>query len=238
MPRRYPHFLDSARRYFTARGSYPHRCEIRTPQGIVAPTLFSQHDMITVNEAFCREDYAAGPDARVVVDVGSNIGISALYFLTRSPDARVWLHEPVPENAERLRRNLAGFKAWRLDQVAVADRAGEESFSVEASGRYGALDDRHAESIRVSVRHIDDVLQDVLASEEWIDVLKIDTEGTEASILRAASPELLARVGVIYVEDIDREVGGLPGFSASRRASVLRLRARRPTRSARRSDPR
>jgi Methyltransferase FkbM domain len=88
-------------------------------------------------------------------------------------------------------------------------------------------------SIRVRVRHIDEVLGEVLASEPRIDVLKIDTEGTEASILEAASRDLLARVGVIYAEDTDRAIGGVPGFSASRRASVLRLRGRRRPRSGR-----
>ena len=227
MPRRYLHPLDGARRYFTPSGEYPHPFEIRTPQGIVAPTLYSHHDMITVNEVFCREDYRVDTAAEVVVDVGSNIGISALYFLTRSPSARVWLYEPVPLNAERLQRNLKPFEnRWSLEQVAVADRAGEESFSVEPTGRYGGLGGPYAEAIRVRVRHINEVLGEVLELERRIDVLKIDTEGAEASALRATSPTLLERVGVIYVEDTEGAVGDLPGFSRSRRASVLRLVSR------------
>ena len=51
------------------RGDYPYRCPVRTPAGIVAPTLHSSHDMFTVNEVFCREDYAAGPALRTVVDM-------------------------------------------------------------------------------------------------------------------------------------------------------------------------
>src|SRR5829696_5842772 len=132
MPRRYPHFVDGARRYFTASGTYPYRCEIRTPLGKVAPELHSQHDMITVNEIFCREDYRIHFGAEVVVDIGSNIGISGLYFLTRSEGVRVWLYEPVPQNVERLRENLHAFQGrWSLDQSAVADREGEGVFSVE-----------------------------------------------------------------------------------------------------------
>ena len=92
----------------------------------------------------------------------------------------------------------------------MADRHGEESFSVEPSGRYGALGAAHAESIRVHVCHIDDVLGEVLEAEQQIDVLKIDTEGTEARILRAASSELLDRVAVIYVEDTERAVESFP----------------------------
>ena len=226
MPRLYPHPLDGARRYFTPGGTYPHRCEVRTPIGVVAPILHSQHDMITVNEVFCREDYRVGDEAEVIVDVGSNIGISALYFLTRSERARAWLYEPVPRNVERLRENLSGFEGrWRLDEAAVADRDGEETFSIEPTGRYGGLGSGHAESITVRVRHIDGVLREVLEAEGRIDVLKLDTEGVEARTLAAASPELLSRVGVIFAEDIAGEISPPPGFDASRRASVVRFRA-------------
>ena len=232
MPLRYSHPLDGARRYFTTSGEYPHPFEIRTPQGIVAPTLYSQHDMITVNEVFCREDYRVDAEAEVVVDVGSNIGISALYFLTRSPSARVWLYDPVPRNVERLRRNHEPFGGrWSLEQVAVADRAGEEPFSVEPTGRYGGLEGPHAEAIAVRVRHIDEILGEVLASESVIDVLKIDTEGVEARTLAAASPELLSRVGLVFAEDIDSSISPPAGFEVSRRASVLRL-ANRGARAA------
>lgn len=229
MPRRYAHPVDGARRYFTPGGTYPHDCEIRTPLGTVAPTLHSQHDMITVNEIFCREDYRVGPEAEVVVDIGSNIGISALYFLTRSERSRVWLYEPVPANVERLRENLSGFQGrWQLEQWAVADRDGEEVFSIEPTGRYGGLGSGHAESIPVRVRHIDDVLRSVLEAESRIDVLKLDTEGVEARTLAAASTELLSQVRVIFAEDIAGEIEPPAGFGASRRASVLKLVNRAP----------
>jgi FkbM family methyltransferase len=228
MTRRYPRFTESARRYFTGSGSYPYRCEVRTPQGVVAPRLFSYHDMLTVNEIFCREDYRVGSDLRVAVDIGSNIGISALYFLTRTPRARVWVYEPVPRNVRRLRSNLAGFEErWRIEDVAVADRDGVARFATESSGRYGSLERESSHSIQVRVRHINSVLREVLDSADEIDVLKLDTEGSEARILHAISPELLARVRVIYAEDTAGALEGPPGFHASRRAAVLRLVNRR-----------
>ena len=225
MPRRYRHPLDGARRYFTPGGSYPHRCEVRTPLGIVAPTLHSQHDMITVNEVFCREDYRVGDEAEVVVDVGSNIGISALYFLTRSERARAWLYEPVPRNVERLRENLSGFEGrWRLDEAAVADRDGDETFSIEPTGRYGGLAARTQRNpSRCASGTSTTCSGEVLEAEGRIDVLKLDTEGVEARTLAAASPALLARVGVIFAEDIAGEIAAPSGFEASRRASVVRL---------------
>ena len=61
MFRRYPGPSKNLGRYFFGWGSYPYRCRVRTPRGEVAPTLYSHHDIWTVNEVFCREDYAAGP---------------------------------------------------------------------------------------------------------------------------------------------------------------------------------
>ena len=115
MRRVYPAFRENAARYFLGRGEYPYACRVRTPAGIVAPTLFSRDDMWTVNEVFCRQDYGADASSRAVVDVGSNIGISALYFLTRNPTAASGSTSRCPRNVERLRRNLAGYE----DRYAV-----------------------------------------------------------------------------------------------------------------------
>ena len=107
---RYPDRFDAARRYLGGSGDYPYRCRIRTPLGVVATTLYSRDDMLTVNEVFCRQDYRAGTDLRVAVDLGANIGISALYFLTQSADSRVYSWEPDPKNITRLRQNLRGYE--------------------------------------------------------------------------------------------------------------------------------
>ena len=140
MVRRYPDLFENARRYLTGKGQYPYKCRVRTPTGVVTPELFSSHDMSTVNEIFCREDYRAPASLTVAVDLGANIGISGLYFLTRNKTSRVYLFEPDPKNVARLRDNLAGYESrYRLEEVAVAARDGEATFGVESTGRYGTL---------------------------------------------------------------------------------------------------
>ena len=205
MLRVYPAFPAAAWRYFTGRGRYPYRCRVRTPAGTIAPTLYSGHDMWTVNEIFCREDYAAEPPIRTVVDIGSNIGISALYFLTRDPECRCWLHEPVPENVERLRQNLAGYEdRYELREVAVAAEGGTATFGIEDSGRYGGIGVQLARSIEVECLAVDEALGSVLAEAAVVDVLKMDTEGTELELLSAAAPLLSASVRQVFLESADR----------------------------------
>jgi FkbM family methyltransferase len=201
MLRRYPGPGKNLGRYFFGWGDYPYRCRVRTPRGEVAPTLYSHHDMWTVNEVFCREDYAAGPSLRVAVDIGSNIGISALYFLTRSEGARCYLYEPVPENVERLRGNLAGLEdRYELHEAAVAERGGRVRFGVEPTGRYGGIGQDLKGSIEVDCLDVNDLLAEILEREGGIDILKLDTEGLELPTVQAIRPELLRRIDTIYFE--------------------------------------
>ena len=221
-------------RYLLGRGEYPYRCRTRTPLGEVAPTLYSHQDMLTMNEVFCRRDYAAGPELGVVVDIGSNIGISALYFLTRNDRSRCHLYEPVPENVERLRRNLAGFEdRYEVHEVAVADREGPVEFGIEPTGRYGGIGLNYESTIEVECLEINRVLDHVIAREGRIDLLKLDTEGMELDTVRAIRPELLETIGVVYFEwddepaDLEAE-----GFERSYANSTCALRNRAPVGAA------
>jgi FkbM family methyltransferase len=228
MARVYEEPGQALRRYLAGRGDYPYRCPVRTPAGTVAPVLHSSHDMFTVNEVFCREDYAAGHVLRTVVDIGSNIGISALYFLTRTPESRCFLYEPVPRNVERLRENLAGFEErFELTQSAVAVSAGTAGFGVEDSGRYGGIGVVTGQTIEVTCLGINDVLERALEPASMIDVLKIDTEGTELEILGGVRPELLDRVRTVYLETESRSAAVPDAFEASFRNDTLVLHNRR-----------
>jgi FkbM family methyltransferase len=177
---------------------------------------------------FCRRDYATGPEARVVVDVGSNIGISALYFLTRNRHLRVHCYEPVPANARRLRANLTAFAdRFELTEAAVADRSGRVSFGVEASGRYGGIGVATGDAIEVPCLDVNDVLAGVLSREGRIDVLKLDTEGAELRTARAIRPEHLDRIDTIYLE-LERPAEVHPErFQARFANQTLRLTRRR-----------
>ena len=188
-------------RYVLNAGRYPYRVEVRTPLGIVSPVLHSSHDLLTLNEIFCRLDYAAIPETRVVVDIGSNIGISALYFLTRHQDVLCHLFEPVPANVQRLRVNLEPFvERYRLREVAVAEFTGSSPFSVEPTGRYGGIGAEWPTQITVPCVSINDVLRSVLEEAPQIDILKIDVEGLEVRLARAIEPDLRERIRRIYLE--------------------------------------
>src|SRR5260221_1476823 len=61
--------------------------------------------------------------ARFILDCGANVGYSAVYFLTRFPEALVIAVEPDPDNCAMLGANLAGLP---VDTALFALRFGHE----------------------------------------------------------------------------------------------------------------
>ncbi|MGW0162685.1 FkbM family methyltransferase [Mycobacterium sp. NPDC003323] len=201
MLRVYEHPVDIFRRYLTSSGEYPTTVRVRTPQGWVALRLYSSHDVLTVNEIFCRTDYHADATDRVIVDFGSNIGISAAYFLSRSPEAYTYLFEPLPRNVTRLQENLRPFEGrYTLQEVAVGAVAGEVEFGFEESGRYGGVNAEFGSSLTVTCVNSQQVLRDVIDKHGQIDILKIDIEGLEAAVIANIPVDLARNIKKIYVE--------------------------------------
>ena len=188
-------------RYLGLAKDYPAGIALRTPIGPLNLTAYSQHDIQTINEIFFRLDYPADANDKVVVDFGSNIGISGAWFLTREADVRVYLHEPLPQNIERLKRNLEPFRdRFTLAEAAVGVTAGTVRFGWEASGRYGGIERDTGRFIEVPCLDSNAALEAVLARHAAIDILKVDTETLEHQIVQRIPPDIAARVRRMIVE--------------------------------------
>src|SRR4051812_41274175 len=97
----YENPLTTLINYLFHTGEYPRKIKINTKSGKIELNLFSKDDLLTVNEIFCRNDYPARRSDRIIVDFGSNIGISAAYFLNVAPEAHIYLFEPLSMNLLR-----------------------------------------------------------------------------------------------------------------------------------------
>jgi FkbM family methyltransferase len=202
MFRVYDDVVDAYSRYLLGGGAYPTSIYLRTPLGKISPTIYSWHDMMTVNEIFCRHDYDASECDQTIVDFGSNIGISALYFLTRNNKSFAYCYEPLPINCERFERNLEKFKGrYQLVEGAVwAMDDGAAQFGYEPTGRYGGVGRDTGSTIRVECRNAINVLSRILDAHGEIDLWKIDTETLERDILLSVPEMLLAKIKKIYIE--------------------------------------
>jgi FkbM family methyltransferase len=190
----------------TPRFAYPWNPTIRTPIGRIQLTVPSPQDGPTLNEVFFRLDYRTKRPGRVVVDIGANIGISAAWFLSRRPDAVVYAYEPLENNVETLRQNLEQFTGrWHLSAVAVAPTAGRATFLADPSGRLSGLADYvqvygNRTPLELECPSIAEVLAEVIAREGHIDLLKIDTEGSEEALVEAIPSDLALEIGEIVYE--------------------------------------
>jgi FkbM family methyltransferase len=193
--------MDFLRRYVLKSGKYPVKFHIQTPIGAVSPTAFLPDDILTINEIFFRADYGDDRDARTVVDFGSNIGISALYFLSRNRECRVYCFEPLAQNVERLKVNLIGFEdRYELQEMAVATDDGVVEFGWEATGRYGGIGRPGLPTISVPAVDSNRVLKEIIKVRGEIDLLKIDIEELEYELTARIPSEIATRVRRIVVE--------------------------------------
>ena len=69
--------------------------------------LFVLYEVL-LHRCYYLPDALLPPDVRVILDCGANVGITALYFAWRYPNARIFCIEPDDRNFELLKRNSAG----------------------------------------------------------------------------------------------------------------------------------
>ena len=199
------HPVEALDRYVRGSGEYPWRAGLRSPTGPVELLVPHPHDVRTVNEVFHRHDYGSGRP-QVVVDVGGNIGVSAAWFLSRSTSSRVHVWEPVAHNLESLRINTAPFgDRCIVHEAALAPRAGSATFLIDPVGRYSGLADylpgRGGKvAVEVTCEAIGDALREVLEREGRIDLVKIDTEGSEEALVAAIPADVRRSIGAIVHE--------------------------------------
>jgi FkbM family methyltransferase len=158
--------------------------------------LFIFHEIFT-NECY-RMPHAILPQAGTIVDLGANIGISTLFLSQLFPESRFVCVEPNPFNAAVLRRNVAWLgPRVSVIECAIAEYSGEISFS-DSDWSWGG----HIESEASGNRNVPcSTVSDIFRSQniEFADLIKIDVEGAERTIL-SGQPDWLARVKCVVIE--------------------------------------
>jgi FkbM family methyltransferase len=185
-----------------------------------------------LEEVFVDEAYGSGlpAHAQAIIDLGSHVGLSALYLAARYPNARLLAVEPNPTLSGRLRRNLARVERVTVAPVAVADKDGKARLRVGSGSWSGRLED--TAGYLVPTVTLNTLLQ--RHRFDAVDVLKFDIEGAEFRALPGADLSAVkALVGEVHPSDADQLhafVGELePAFEVKTRplASRWLLQARR-----------
>lgn len=139
----------------------------------------------------------------LLVDVGANYGYFSLLWAAASPANRVVAIEASPRNLPALRHNVesnAFTDRIRIEACAAGRENGTLTFDPgpqEQTGWGGAASAGANGTVQVPARRLDEIL----AGEESIAVLKIDVEGAEPWVLEGASALLREkRVQKIFFE--------------------------------------
>jgi FkbM family methyltransferase len=158
-----------------------------------------------VREIFTEYCYLPVPpvhDARVIEDVGANVGLAAAYLRLSWPDAEIHCFEPAPAplsylqiNARRIGNCMVHpFGLYSCDKTATMF-LGREGMATTSLFHHNYSSD---ERISIPLRDAFSAFQEILQGRD-IDILKLDTEGCELPILNRART-FLQTARLIYIE--------------------------------------
>lgn len=152
----------------------------------------------TVLEIFDEEIYkfTSSINNPLILDCGSNIGISIIYFKNLYPDARIIGFEPDKEMFDICQYNCQQFNLNDVNLVNAAVWSENTELNFLADGALGGhltLDDKNLISTKVNAVKLSSYL------DQKIDLLKMDIEGAEYEVLKSCKDDL-GNVQNLFVE--------------------------------------
>ena len=136
-------------------------------------------------EIFISEDYKIDLKKKnpVIFDVGANIGLTAIYFNLLYPEAKISTFEANPETQEILLKNLEGISNIKKYQTLLSNKIQRVNFFSSSQGALGASIYKaragiNSKKIKLKTTRLSNFIT------KPIDLLKMDIEGSELSILK------------------------------------------------------
>jgi FkbM family methyltransferase len=178
---------------------------VRTRSGCAAELRGGASDWWIFLEVFVFGIYrrVAGDVQRsqVIIDIGANVGLFALYAASLNRNAQIHAFEPFPANFKQMERNLALNPGHLVKPhlAAVAETTGTATLYFTPGDDSGcSLSQTKGESCTVNTVGINELFQHCQITR--CDLLKMDCEGSELALLETAKPELLASLGAVIME--------------------------------------
>lgn len=133
----------------------------------------------------------------VILDIGSNIGASILFFREKFPAAKIYGFEPHPETFRVLEKNVAGLPAIEIFNYALGAANADVAVPFDGAdfSRFTLAKDPGGDwsgplsPTPCQVKHAGDVVKNLGLTS--VDLIKIDCEGVEYDVLTALPAELV-----------------------------------------------
>jgi len=145
----------------------------------------------------------------LIIDAGANIGMTALFFADRYPDALVVALEPEPANFNELVRHSKDSPRIRPLHAALASDDGTVSIVDPGLGEWGFRTKAGGDTTAYSI--------ETLAKEGAPFILKVDIEGFEKDMF---TPERIDPFCAVYIEPHDAMLPGEGTFDSFLRSHV------------------
>lgn len=165
-------------------------------------------------DIFIQDDYRIELpyDPQIILDLGSNIGLSILYFQLRYPDAHIYGFEPDIYNYRRLKYIAGGLHNVHVYNVAVSPSDRPTRFF---TGRRSHLSSSifpqgHDEKPReVEAKKLDTLMEELRIPH--VDLLKFNIEGAELDVFRNFTRKGLVRtyIGQVHSDLFNGEIGDM-----------------------------
>ncbi len=168
-------------------------------------------DVPTFHDIFLFGEYDIPLDfpPNTILDIGANVGLTAVYFANRYPAARIISVEPESENFDVLVQNTAAYKNVLPLNRAISNK-GDQLIHVVDKG-FGAWGFMTSEKHPAKEGEIKGTAKTVTVPEimDWyelqtIDVVKIDVEGAEKELFEDNYQSWIPKARCIIIELHDR----------------------------------
>jgi FkbM family methyltransferase len=174
--------------------------EWQGPAGPLRAVVADVTELWAIWETFVEHEYelADGLEPTTILDLGSNVGISVLYFSSLYPTARIIAVEADPNTFNLLRQNTAHLDAVTPVHAAVAKHSGEVTLYSGAGSLASSLlpaDDRNQAHV-VPAQTLDGLTAEL--GIERVDLIKMDIEGAEVDVI--GSSRVLETAEVVLFE--------------------------------------
>jgi len=137
---------------------------------------------------------------KVVLDCGANIGFATVYFKNRFPDAKIICIEPDLSNFEILQKNTEKYDNITLYNMGLWNKKTDLIIENPSSEKFGFVVKEAPTNCDQSIKAIS--IKDIMEEQkiDFIDVLKIDIEGSEKEVFTSDYEYWLPRTRYIIIE--------------------------------------
>jgi FkbM family methyltransferase len=188
--------------------------------------LSDHSELLVIEEIWRRGEYASAVpfarEATTILDLGANVGLSALWFRGLNPDARIVAVEPDPRTLAKLVRNVAHDPRIEPVGVAIAPHSGTVGLESSRDSWTSRLAGGGEHRIEVKGETLDELVERL--SLDPLDLVKMDIEGMEWSVLESSSclrqPRLV--IGELHPDVGPTDAGAFLDAVAARWGLVVR----------------